>query len=140
MVIASNNIINFGHKITYNDPNLFEKFHIIKDEEEQQQFRNIIYNYDLLMIFNLQDFLEEVINEKIDQIHNIMMKNSEFRKFITTLADNTSYGSKDADTLVTFMLLLSYDNLHLFYPCICEFLEKGIVNVDKLENIKNNIF
>jgi len=138
MEIVSSNIINFGHKVTYNDPNLFEKFHIIKDEKEQQQFRNIIYNYDLLMIFNLQDFLEEIINKKISQLHNIMIKNIEIRKLMTILADNTVYGSKD--TLVTFMLLFSYDNLHLFYPCICEFLEKGIINIDKLENIKNNIF
>jgi len=138
METVSSNIVNFGHKITYNDVNLFEKFDIIKDEEEKQQFRNIIYNYDLLMIFNLQDFLEEIINKKISQLHDIMTKNNEFRKFITTLTENTCYTSKD--TLVTFMLLFSYDNLHLFYPCICEFLEKGIVNVDKLENIKNNIF
>ena len=138
METVSSNIINFGHKITYNDVNLFEKFDIIKNEEEKQQFRNIIYNYDLLMIFNLQDFLEEIINKKISQLHDIMIKNNEFRKFIVTLTKVTSYSSKD--TLVTFMLLFSYDNLHLFYPCICEFLEKGIVNVDKLENIKNNIF
>ena len=138
METVSSNIVNFGHKITYNDVNLFEKFDIIKNEEEKQQFRNIIYNYDLLMIFNLQDFLEEIINKKISQLHDIMTKNVEFRKFITTLTENTCYTSKD--TLVTFMLLFSYDNLHLFYPCICEFLEKGIVNVDKLENIKNNIF
>ena len=131
------NIIKFGHNITYNDTQLFEKF-CLTEKEEQDQFRNIIYNYDLLMIFNLQDFLEEVINEKIDQLHNIMIKNVEFKKFITILTDNTSYSSKD--TLVTFMLLFSYDNLHLFYPCICEFLEKGIINKDKLENIKNNIF
>jgi hypothetical protein len=140
METVSSNIINFGHKITYNDPNLFEKFDIIKDEEEKQQFRNIIYNYDLLMIFNLQDFLEEIVNEKISQLHDAMIKNNEFRKFITTLSDNTTYGSKDTDILVTFMLLFSYDNLHLFYPCICDFLEKGIINKDKLENIKNNIF
>ena len=90
------------------------------------------------MTFNLQDFLEEIINKKINELHDTMIKNIDFRKFIVSLTDNTSYGSKD--TLVTFMLLFSYDNLHLFYPCMCEFLEKGIVNVDKLENIKNNIF
>ena len=75
------NIIKFGHNITYNDTQLFEKF-CLTEKEEQDQFRNIIYNYDLLMIFNLQDFLEEVINEKIDQLHNIMIKNVEFKKFI----------------------------------------------------------
>lgn len=131
------NIIKFGHNITYNDSKLFEKFHVT-DKEEQDQFRNVLYNYDLLMIFNLQEFLEEIINKKINELHDIMIKNIDFRKFITTLTENTCYTNKD--TVVTFMLLFSYDNLYLFYPCICEFLEKGIVNIDKLEAIKNNIF
>jgi hypothetical protein len=131
------NIIKFGHNITYNDPNLFEKFHVT-EKEEQDQFRNVLYNYDLLMIFNLQDFLEEIINKKINELHDTMIKNIDFKNFIASLTYKTCYASKD--TVVTFMLLFSYDNLYLFYPCICEFLEKGIVNIDKLEAIKNNIF
>lgn len=131
------NIIKFGHNITYNDPKLFEKF-CVTEKEEQDQFRNVLYNYDLLMIFNLQDFLEEIINKKISKLHDTMIKNVDFKKFIASLTDNTCYTSKD--TVVTFMLLFSYDNLYLFYPCICEFLEKGIINMDKLEAIKNNIF
>jgi len=131
------NIIKFGHNITYNDPKLFEKFQVT-EKEEQDQFRNVLYNYDLLMIFNLQDFLEEIINRKINELHDIMIENVEFKNFIVSLTYDTCYTSKD--TVVTFMLLFSYDNLYLFYPCICEFLEKGIINMDKLETIKNNIF
>ena len=130
--------IKLDHKITYNDPNLFEKFDAIKEKEEQEQFRNIIYNYDLLMIFNLQDFLEEVINEKVKQLYKLMITNSEFRKFIKYLTNNMNYDNENAITC--FMMLFSYDNLYLFYPCICEFLEKGSISIDKLEAIKNNIF
>jgi len=128
--------IKIGHVVTYNDPNLFEKFHIIKDKEEQQQFRNIIYNYDLLMIFNLEDFLEEVINEKINKLYKIMIKNGEIKQIVTELTNSLN----QTDTMVGFMLLFSYDNLALFYPCLCEFLEKGSISFDKLESIKNNIF
>jgi hypothetical protein len=130
--------IKLDHKITYNDPDLFEKFDAIKEKEEQEQFRNIIYNYDLLMIFNLQDFLEEVINEKVKQLYKLMIKNSEFRKFIKVLTNNMNYDNEN--TIKCFMMLFSYDTLYLFYPCICEFLEKGSVSTDKLEAIKNNIF
>lgn len=130
--------INLVHKITYNDVNLFEKFDVIKEKEEQEQFRNIIYNYDLLMIFNLQDFLEEVINEKIKQLYKIMITSFEFRKFIVDLKNNMNYDNENS--ILCFMMLFSYDNLYLFYPCICEFLEKGNITIDKLEAIKNNIF
>lgn len=135
--MENDNIIKFRHNITYNDPNLFEKFNVT-EKEEQDQFRNVLYNYDLLVIFNLQDFLEEIINRKISQLHDIMIKNIDFKKFIVSLTENTRYASKDS--VVTFMLLFSYDNLHLFYPCVCEFLEKGTINIDKLKTIKNNIF
>lgn len=130
--------IKIGHVVTYNDSNLFEKFNIIKEAEEQQQFRNVIYNYDLLMIFNLQDFLEEVINEKVKQLYKLMIKNSEFRKFIKDLTNNMNYDNEN--TITYFMMLFSYDNLALFYPCICEFLEKGMISDDKLNPLKNNIF
>jgi hypothetical protein len=130
--------IKLDHKITYNDPNLFEKFDAIKEKEEQEQFRNVIYNYDLLMIFNLQDFLEELINEKVKQLYKIMITNFEFRKFIMDLTNNINYDNEN--TITCFMMLFSYDSLYLFYPCICEFFEKGSVSIDKLEAIKNNIF
>jgi hypothetical protein len=130
--------IKTDHKTTYNDPNLFEKFDVIKEEEEKEQFRNIIYNYDLLMIFNLEDFLEEIINEKIKQLYKIMITNFDFKKFLMDLTNNMNYDSEN--TIVCFMMLFSYDNLHLFYPCICEFLEKGSISSDKLESVKNNIY
>jgi hypothetical protein len=128
--------IKIGHVVTYNDSNLFEKFNIIKEAEEQQQFRNVIYNYDLLMIFNLEDFLEDIINEKINHLHDLMIKNEEIKKMVTELSNSL----KQIDTMVGFMLLFSYDNLALFYPCICEFLEKGMISDDKLNPLKNNIF
>ena len=60
-------LIKIGHSVTYNDPKLFEKFYIT-EQEDKEQFRNVIYNYDLLMIFNLQDFLE------ISEYDNIINK------------------------------------------------------------------
>jgi hypothetical protein len=128
-------LIKVGHSVTYNDPKLFEKFKII-EQQEQQQFRNVIYNYDLLMIFNLEDFLEDIINEKINHLHDLMIKNEEIKKMVTELSNPLNQN----DTMVGFMLFFSYDNLALFYPCICEFLEKGMISDDKLKPLKNNIF
>jgi hypothetical protein len=128
-------LIKIGHSVTYNDPKLFEKFYIT-EQEDKEQFRNVIYNYDLLMIFNLQDFLEEIINEKINKLHDLMIKNEEIKQLVTELTISLNQN----DTTIGFMLFFSYDNLSLFYPCICEFLEKGIISDDKLNPLKNNIF
>jgi hypothetical protein len=128
-------LIKIGHSVTYNDPKLFEKFYIT-EQEDKEQFRNVIYNYDLLMIFNLQDFLEEIINEKINKLHDLMIKNEEIKQLVTELTISLNQN----DTTIGFMLFFSYDNLSLFYPCICEFLEKGMISDDKLNPLKNNIF
>ena len=55
-----NNLIKLEHKITYNDPQLHEKFKIT-DEREKEHLHDVIYKYDLLSIFGLHDFLEEQI-------------------------------------------------------------------------------
>jgi hypothetical protein len=116
--------INFDHNITYNDPQLHEKFKIT-DEREKEDLQDIIYKYDLLSIFGLNDFLQEKIIEKIETLYKLMIQNEEI-KHICNGFEN-------------FMILFSYDHLHLFYPCICEFLDKGNISNEKIEALKKNI-
>ena len=55
-----NQIVKTTHKITYNDANLNEKFNA-KNENEKEEIADLIYKYDLLSNFGLDDFLEEII-------------------------------------------------------------------------------
>lgn len=135
--------INLDHIITYNDPLLCEKFNI-KDAKEQNQLRDIIYKYDLLRIFDLDDFLEDVINEKIQNLYNIMIKNNDILTVCSSLHktnfNHVSIHKNDLHELnndnhneyyESFIILFSYDYLHLFYPCICEFIIHGNINKKK---------
>lgn len=128
-------VIKIDHKITYIDADLIQKFNIQNDEEETQ-FRNVIYNYDLLMILKMEDFLEDIINEKIKKLHDAMIKHEEINCIIMIIRE--AFGLED--TTLAFMMLFSYGNLHLFYPCICDFFETGNISINKLELLKNNIF
>jgi hypothetical protein len=129
--------INLDHIITYNDPLLCEKFNIL-EEKEKEQLRDIIYQYDLLRIFDLEDFLEDIINEKIKKLYNIMIKNDDVQLICSSLykknivSDNNEYYE-------SFIILFSYDYLHLFYPCICEFIIHGNINKNK-QLLFQNIF
>jgi hypothetical protein len=129
--------INLDHIITYNDPLLCEKFNIL-DEKEDEQLHDIIYQYDLLRIFDLEDFLEDIINEKIKNLYNIMIKNDDVQVICSSLykknivSDNNEYYE-------SFIILFSYDYLHLFYPCICEFIIHGNINKNK-QLLFQNIF
>jgi hypothetical protein len=119
-----NNLIKLEHKITYNDPQLHEKFKIT-DEREKEDLHDVIYKYDLLSIFGLHDFLEEQILEKIETLYKLMIQNEEIKHI--------------CNGFESFMILFSYDHLHLFYPCICDFLDKGTISSGKIIALKNNI-
>ena len=67
-----NNLIKLDHKITYNDPYLHEQFKIT-DEKEKEDLHDVIYKYDLLSIFGLNDFLEEKILEKVETLYKLMI-------------------------------------------------------------------
>ena len=136
-------IIKLHHNITYNDPKLVEKFNVI-NEEEKEQLRDVIYKYDLLSIFGLDDFLEEIILEKMSNLYNIIIENAEIKNICSTISDSISTNGifkkiNENDNFEYFMVLFSYDHLHLFYPCICEFLEKGAISNEKITALKNNI-
>ena len=66
-----NNLVKLNHTITYNDPQLHVKFKIT-DEKEKEDLQDIIYKYDLISIFGLNDFIEEKIIEKINNLYDII--------------------------------------------------------------------
>jgi len=136
-------IIKLHHNITYNDPKLHEKFNITS-EEEKEELSDVIYKYDLINIYGLDDFLEEIIIEKMSNLYNIMIKNSEIKTICSFIHETiNAHGifkqANKNDDFENFMVLFSYDNLYLFYPCICEFLEKGVISNEKITALKNNI-
>jgi hypothetical protein len=133
--------------MSYNDPKLYEKFNIKHDNEiAKHELSDVIYKYDLICIFGLEDFLEELIIEKMNNLYTVMIKNIEIQticSIIREYVNNRACGlfnkiNKD-DNFEYFMVLFSYDNLDLFYPCICEFLEKGAISNEKITALKNNI-
>jgi len=137
------NLINLNHKITYKDPNLYEKFNIT-GEKEKEDLSDVIYKYDLISIFALDDFLEEIIIEKINNLYSIMIQNKEIKVICSEIYKNININGlfkkiNEDDNFVNFMVLFSYDNLHLFYPCICEFFDNGTISNEKLTVLKNNI-
>lgn len=127
-----NNFINLEHNVTYNDKKLFDKYPVFISQE-QEQFRNIIYKYDLLCIFGLTDFLEEIIDKKITELYTIMIKNKE----LENLTHKLSKKYNEYNTENGFIILFSYDYLHLFYPCLVDFLKNHNFdnkNISILEN------
>jgi hypothetical protein len=143
MNIDKNNLINSNHKITYKDSTLHEKFNIT-DEKEKEELSDIIYKYDLICIFGMEDFLEEIIIEKINNLYTIMIKNKEIETICSEIYKENNVNGlfqkiNEHDNFENFIILFSYDNLDLFYPCICDFLYKESICNEKITALKNNI-
>jgi hypothetical protein len=141
--INTNNLINLHHKITYNDPLLYKKFGIT-EEKEKEDLSDLIFKYDLVSIFGLDDFLEEIIIKKMNDLYNVMIQNREIQHICSNVHDCVkTYGvfkkNNDDDNFEYFMVLFSYDNLHLFYPCICDFFDNEIISNNNLIALKNNL-
>jgi len=141
----TSNLIKTNHIITYKDPQLYKKFNVNDDnEKEKEDLSDLIYKYDLICIFGLDDFIEEIIIEKMSTLYNIMIDNNEIFDICSNIHDSTNaHGVFDKinkeDNFQYFMVLFSYDNLYLFYPCICEFLDKGNISNEKIIPLKNNL-
>ena len=106
MNIDKNNLINLNHKITYKDPTLHEKFNIT-DEKEKEELSDVIYKYDLICIFGMDDFLEEIIIEKINNLYAIMIQNKEIETICSEI-----YKENNVDGL--FKKINEHDNFENF--------------------------
>jgi hypothetical protein len=47
--------------------------------------------------------------------------------------------SDPEDTLTGLIILFSFDYLHLAHPCICEYMETGKIQIEKLEQLKTEL-
>ena len=145
--IDKTSLIKLNHKITYNDPNLCEKFNLKNENpSEKEEISDLIFKYDLVSIFGLEDFLEEIIIEKMNNLYAIMIENKEIQTICSNIREYVNKNTTGVfnkinkeDYFECFMMLFSYDNLHLFYPCICEFLDEGTISNDKIEALNSNI-
>jgi hypothetical protein len=105
------------------------------NDDEKTFIRSCIYRQDLLNIFDLEEFVETTINNKIKKL-------LKFLKYHSGLYDCMLIASKavsEEDGLSGLMVLFSFDYLHLAHPCICEYMETGKIQLEKLEQLKSEL-
>jgi len=107
--------------------------------DSDSELSNTLYRKDLLQIFNVNDFdfedHEEEIYDEMCKIFEKIEKNEKFMDCINK-AKNIVFAD---DPIVGFMILFSYDYLHLTHLCISEFLETNEISTDKIELLLENI-
>jgi len=68
------------------------------------------------------------------QLYDIMIKNHDVENLSIKLGQKYLTDKENG-----FRLLFTFDNLHLFYPCICDFFEKGVITNENVKSLVDNI-
>ena len=113
---------NIEYVCSYMDDDVFVETDDVNDIEKEF-IRHCIYRQDLLNLFQLEIFDENVLNKNIDKIYNKIKHNPDIVKCVTTIGEQLGV---DNDT--SFMILYSFDYMYLTHMCVCELLNIGEVS------------
>jgi hypothetical protein len=92
------------------------------DQEDQ-------YRIEYLNAFNLEEFIDKQINQEVDALFE-RLKNS---SVLTECMTKSAAGFGNCEHLhIGLMGLFAFDYFYLAHPCICEFLETGNIDEEKI--------
>lgn len=105
------------------------------NDDEKTFILSCIYRQDLLNIFGLEEFVETTINNKIIKLFKLLKYHGGLYDCMLIAAKAVS----EEDGLSGLMVLFSFDYLHFVHPCICEYIDTGKIQLEKLEQLKTEL-
>ena len=87
---------------------------ITEDGDDEKGLREMLYKIQLLQLFNLNEFDETVMNEKMNTLYEEIKGES----FITELLQENLYKDSFFNCELLFRTFFSYDYLDLFHKCL----------------------
>jgi hypothetical protein len=119
---------------TYNTPEVFIESDNIS-QEEKEFVRDVIYRQELLNIFVIDSYNETEIDAAILELYEKVEHCLVLEECMLKLAGNFMTNKK-----IGFMMLYSYDYMHLTHICVSEFLDNGKINETNILKLKAVIF
>jgi hypothetical protein len=120
---------NIEYVCSYMDDDVFVETDNVNDAEKEF-IRHCIYRQDLLNLFQLEIFDENVLNKNIDKIYDKIKHNPDIVKCVTTIGEQLGV---DNDT--SFMILYSFDYMYLTHTCVCELLNIGEISSKSINQL-----
>lgn len=96
-------------------------------EKEREFIRNCIYRQELLNIFGLEEFDELKIQQAINNLYNKLKFQQDFHSILEILSEKYFLPKEDS-----FVILFSFDYLHMTHLCICDYLETGQIEYEHI--------
>ena len=103
------------------------------DEYEQED----IYRCQFLQAFEMEEWDDDVINKKIDDLFNKIKDMKEFDVIFDKLLKSKNYvlflWVMGQDKLTLFKLLFKYELFHMTHDMLCSYLNKNVLSLTTLE-------
>jgi hypothetical protein len=126
---------NIDYEPNYNlflDDSAFEEN---ETEEEKENIRTALYQKDLLAVFNMDEFDEDVINKKIRELFLLIQENEDLFLCMNNISKKTIFSNEE----IGLMIMYSFEYMYLSHFCISEYIKTGSISETNLNNLKKAI-
>ena len=125
---------NTKHICIYNSDEVF----LVSDkisENEKKFVRDVLYRNDILYIFDLDEYDENIVNEMIFNLYKKLEQNKNFKNIIEIISNKFCVNPNEESLII----LYSYDFLYLTHKCVSDLLENNEICKDSLNKLKSII-
>jgi len=119
---------NTNYNCLYKKKDIFDDQPLLT-EDQMNSIRDDLYRNDVLNIFNLNEYDEEKLSIELDDLYKKLSSCKILLTFIEKIMEHSEY-EKDLKWGIIF--LFTYENLHLFHPCITDFLLDNEISSENL--------
>ena len=103
-----------------------------EDNEDEKGLKEMLYKIQLLQLFGLDEFNEDNMNEKMNELYTTIKDED----FVKDLLETNPYKSSFFNHELLFRTFFSYDYLDLFHRCLYNHFNKLPIN-DSICKLKN---
>ena len=96
------------------------------------EFKDALYQMQLLQAFDLEKYDTEKMNSIIEDIYKELECNEKFKKIIS---NHPEYDTKFSS--LTLVILFSYDTFDLFHLCLVDYYSKGDISDERMNALLN---
>ena len=120
--------------MTYHTSEVFLETDEITDDEKDF-IRNCIYRQELVNLFNLEQFEPSQIYEEVRLVYDEIEFHDEFQYILEKVEEKFFLPKEDC-----FLLLFSFDYLHITHLCLCDYFTTGKIKQEHLVSLIASIY
>ena len=100
---------------------------------EKEFIQNIIYRQELMDIFELEEYYEPLLQERLHNVYETVKSYTPFQPCILSACATI----QSTDEEMGWIVLFSYDYLSYTHACICEYIIDGKMSDENIQKLTN---